>query len=56
MIEKELEKIVREERVKGSSGDSIRNLLKEYLQVYVLYYIYTSSDGRIDDGRRGKTL
>lgn len=44
MIEKELEKIVREERVKGSSKEYIQNLLKEYLQVYLLYFVYTSPD------------
>ncbi len=44
MIEKELEKIVREEREKGSPVDTIRNLLKEYLQVYILYFVYTSPD------------
>lgn len=40
MILSELEKIVREE--KGSSNAYIRNVLKEYLQMYVLYFVYTS--------------
>lgn len=44
MIEKELEKIVEEEREKNSSGIYIKNLLKEYLQVYILYFVYTSAD------------
>lgn len=42
MIEKELEKIVWEERERGSSGDMIRNVLKEYLQVSLLYFVSTS--------------
>jgi len=44
MIIKELEKIVQEEKAKNSLGLYIRNLLKEYLQVYILYYIYTSKE------------
>jgi len=40
MINKELEKILVDERARGSSDIYIRNVLKEYLQVYVLYYIY----------------
>lgn len=44
MIYKELEKIVIAERAKGNSELYIRNLLKEYLQVYVLNYIYTNPD------------
>jgi hypothetical protein len=43
MIYKELEKIVNEEKTKGSLENYTLNLLKEYLQVYVLYYIYTNS-------------
>lgn len=43
MIYKELEKILIEERAKGSLDSYILNLLKEYLQVYVLYFIYTNS-------------
>ena len=43
MIYKELEKILIEERYKGSPNSYILNSLKEYLQVYVLYYIYTNS-------------
>ncbi len=46
MIESELEKIVLEERGKGSSGDYIKNALKEYLQAYLLYFVYTSPDYR----------
>ena len=42
MIARELEKILNEERSKGSSDMYIRNALKEFLQVYVLYYVYTS--------------
>ncbi len=42
MIKKELEKIVEEERKKDTREDYIRNILKEYLQVYVLSFIYTS--------------
>jgi predicted nucleotidyltransferase component of viral defense system len=44
MIHKELEKIVTEERMKGNSDIYIRNLLKGYLQVYALNYIYTTSE------------
>lgn len=44
MIEMELEKIVREEKAKGASREYIQNLLKEYLQVYLLYFVYTSPD------------
>jgi predicted nucleotidyltransferase component of viral defense system len=44
MIYKELEKILIEERARGSHDNYILNLLKEYLQVYVLYFIYTNSD------------
>lgn len=40
MILNELEKIVREER--GFSKAYICNLLKEYLQMYVLYFVYTT--------------
>jgi len=43
MIYKELEKILIEEKTKGSLNSYTLNLLKEYLQVYVLYYIYTNS-------------
>ena len=43
MIYKELEKILIEEKTKGSLDSYTLNLLKEYLQVYVLYYIYTNS-------------
>jgi len=44
MIYKELENIFKEEKSKGALNSYIRNLLKEYLQIYVLYFIYTSSD------------
>ena len=44
MIYKELENILKEEKLKGTPNGYIRNLLKEYLQIYVLYFIYTSSD------------
>jgi hypothetical protein len=43
MIYKELEKIVIEEKTKGSLDNYTLNLLKEYLQVYVLYYLYANS-------------
>lgn len=42
MIEKELEKIVSDQKEKGVQGAFIRNTLKEYLQVYLLCFIYTS--------------
>ena len=42
MIEAELEKKVLEEKAKGSPREYIQNLLKEYLQVYLLYFLYTS--------------
>jgi len=42
MIYQELEKIVQQERLKQTSLFYLRSLLKEYLQVYVLYFIYTS--------------
>lgn len=41
MINSELERIVTGEKTKGSSSMYIRNVLKEFLQAYVLYYIYT---------------
>ncbi len=41
MIDRELGKILADLKARGSSGVYIRNALKEYLQVYVLYYIYT---------------
>lgn len=43
MIYRELEKILFEEKAKGSLNSYILNSLKEYLQVYVLFYIYTNS-------------
>lgn len=42
MIFKELEKIVTQAKTDGRPSPYIRNLLKEYLQVYVLFFIYTS--------------
>jgi predicted nucleotidyltransferase component of viral defense system len=42
MIYKELEKIVLESKRAGQSQLYIRNLLKEYLQIYILNYIYTT--------------
>lgn len=42
MIYKELEKIVAEGKQKGLLSAYIVNLLKEYLQIYVLTYVYTS--------------
>lgn len=44
MIDKELERIADELRAKGHPETYIRNALKEYLQVYVLYFIYTSTE------------
>lgn len=44
MIDKELERIAEELRSKGQMDAYVRNALKEYLQVYVLYFIYTSSE------------
>ena len=44
MIYKELEKIVLDSKRKGNSEIYIRNLLKEYLQIYVLNYIYTNKE------------
>jgi len=46
MIEKELETLVREQRKLGTHDAYILNALKEYLQVYVLYFIYTSPQYR----------
>jgi len=43
MLYKELEKILIEEKTKGSLNSYTLKLLKEYLQVYALYYIYTNS-------------
>jgi predicted nucleotidyltransferase component of viral defense system len=42
LIIKYLEKIVTEQRILGHPKAYIVNALKEYLQAYVLYYIYTS--------------
>lgn len=42
MIYKELEKIIQGQKERGNSKLYIRNILKEYLQVYILNYIYTS--------------
>lgn len=44
MIYKELERIVLDGRRNGFSDLYIRNLLKEYLQVYLLNYIYTEGN------------
>lgn len=46
MIERELEKIVRDQKERGAQDAFIRNALKEYLQVYLLYFIYTSPQYR----------
>ena len=46
MIDKELENLTKEQRAKGLHDAAIRNVLKEYLQVYVLYFIYTSAEYR----------
>jgi len=42
MLEKSLEKIVKEEQKKGTPNFLIRNILKEYLQFPVLSFIYNS--------------
>lgn len=42
MIFEELQKIVQEEKARETRTLYMRNQLKEYLQVYVLYFIYTS--------------
>lgn len=42
MLNEELKKIVAEENQKDSNPLYICNLLKEYLQIYVLYFIFTS--------------
>lgn len=44
MIYRELERVFQEERQRGANSSYIRNALKEYLQVYVLYFIYTSKE------------
>ena len=44
MIYKELEKIVVDNRRNGLATLYIRNLLKEYLQIYILNYIYTNPE------------
>lgn len=44
MILEELKKVVRDEREKGRSAAFIRNALKEYLQVYILSFVYTSAE------------
>lgn len=44
MIIEELKQIVESEGEKETPPLYLRNLLKEYLQVYLLYFIYTSSE------------
>lgn len=46
MILEALKKIVRDEQRADRSDSYIRNALKEYLQVYVLYFIYTTPQYR----------
>lgn len=41
MIDKDLERIVETEREKGHRPDYIKNTLKEYLQVILLFFVYT---------------
>lgn len=43
MIFKELENLAKEQRDKGFNDAYVRNVLKEYLQIYALYFIYTSA-------------
>lgn len=43
MIVKEMENLIKEEKKLGTHDSFIRNILKEYLQVHLLYYLYTSS-------------
>lgn len=42
MIFPKLEQLVAEEQRKGSLPQYTRNMLKEYLQIHVLYFVYTS--------------
>lgn len=42
MILKELEYVVTEQRARGLPDVYLRNVLKEFLQVYVLFFIYTA--------------
>lgn len=44
MIQEELGRIAGQELDRGSRPEYIRNLLKEYLQVYVLFFVYTSPE------------
>lgn len=46
MILEELKKIIGDQQRAGRSDSYIRNALKEYLQVYVLYFIYTTPQYR----------
>lgn len=46
MIEKELKKIVSQNSRKPARKLYLRNLLKEYLQAYILFYIYTADKYR----------
>ncbi len=46
MIVRELKRILDEERSRNSLNSYIRNTLKEYLQAYVLYFVYTHSTFR----------
>ncbi len=43
MINEYIKKIVKEEKAKGSNGLYIRSKIKEYLQILLLEYIYSSS-------------
>ncbi|MBF0106581.1 MAG: nucleotidyl transferase AbiEii/AbiGii toxin family protein [Deltaproteobacteria bacterium] len=42
MITKELEHLVQEQRKAGAGTSYMRNVLKEYLQMYLLYFVYSS--------------
>jgi len=44
MIDQELASIVQQEQVKGTHQPYIRSLLKEYLQIRILFFIYTTKE------------
>ncbi len=46
MINEYIKKIVKEEKAKGSDGLYIRSKIKEYLQILLLEYIYSSSENK----------
>ncbi len=46
MINEYIKKIAKEEKAKGSNGLYIRSKIKEYLQILLLEYIYSSSENK----------